>query len=123
MKFETLNREPLTYVKCADMYDQLDSGRDLEKYGTVSVPVKVKSVWISLSSEFRSDKKSAVAELGGEFDGTAVNLPSFMIPQVEDILRDGESLSLLARGKVGLEFYSYENKFGTQYACKWCDLK
>ncbi|MBO5839649.1 MAG: hypothetical protein J6R06_08255 [Bacteroidales bacterium] len=123
MKFADLNRKPLEYRKLADMTEALGLTEQHPDYGTTTPPVQVKSLWISLSSEYREDKKSAVAELGGDFEGVALNLPPHMIPVVEDILRDGESLSMIARGKVGLAFYEYENKFGMQTGAFWVDLK
>lgn len=120
--FAALNRKPLEYLKCSEMIERLGFGSEDDEHGEFTDPVVVKSLWISLSSEYRTDKKSAVAELGGEYEGIAVNLPSHMIPVVEEVLKDGESLSLIARGKVGISFYNYENKFGTQASVFWVDL-
>lgn len=123
MKFADLNRKPLEYRKLSDMVESLGLTEEHQDYGSSTVPVRVKNIWISLSSEYRDDKKSAVAELADDFEGVALNLPPHMIPVVEDILKDGESLSMIARGKVGLSFYEYENKFGTQTGAFWVDLK
>lgn len=120
--FSKFNRKPLDYRKPAELFEVLEKNEEPnEDYGVTTVPVKVKNVWISLSSEYRADKKSAVAELVDP-EGVAVNLPPHMIPQVEEVLKDGESLSLIARGRVGLSFYEYSNKFGTQTGCFWVDL-
>lgn len=120
--FARFNRKPLEYAKCSEMIERLGLSSEDDEHGECTNPVVVKNVWISLSSEYRSDKKSAVAELGGDCEGIAVNLPSHMIPVVEDVLKDGESLSMIARGKVGLSFYNYENKFGEQASAFWVDL-
>ena len=120
--FASLNRKPLEYLKCSEMIERLGLEAEDDEHGECTEPVVVKSLWISLSSEYRADKKSAVAELAGDYEGIAVNLPSHMIPVVEDVLKDGESLSLIARGKVGLSFYNYENKFGIQASAFWVDL-
>ena len=122
MKFADLNRKPLEYRKPYEMVEELGLTETHPEYGATTAPVKVKSLWISRSSEYREDRKSAVAELGGDHEGIAVNLPSHMIPVVDDILRDGESLSMIARGRVGLAFYEYENKFGQQTSAFWVDL-
>lgn len=120
--FAALNREPLKYVKCAEMIERLGLESEDDKHGECTKPVVVKSLWISPTSKYRADKKSAVAELAGDFEGVAVNLPSHMIPVVEEVRKDGESLSLIARGKVGLSFYNYENEFGVQASAFWVDL-
>lgn len=120
--FASLNRKPLDYFKPQEMIDKLGLTQTDDEHGECTVPVIVKSVWISLSSEYRADKKSAVAELAGDYEGIAVNLPPHMIPVVEEVLRDGESLSLIARGRVGIAFYNYENNFGEQAGVFWVDL-
>lgn len=120
--FESLNRKPLAYVKPAEMIDKLGLTCEDEDHGQHTEPVVVKSLWISLSSEYREDKKSAVAELAGEFSGVAVNLPPHMIPIVEEITHDGESLSMIARGHLGICFYKYDNNFGEQAGVFWKDL-
>lgn len=119
---DKFNKKPLEYLKAIELAEQLKEGVEYEDYGLVTEQVPVKNMWISFSSQYRKDGKSAVIELGGKFDGFALNAPNNMIPVIEDILKDGESLSLIARGKVGIELYHYENAFGDQIGVKWCDL-
>jgi len=119
---EKFNKKPLNYVKAADLIEELKPGEMYEDYGQATEKVPIKALWISFSSQYRKDGKSAVVELAGKYDGKALNLPNNMIPVVEEILKDGESLSMIARGRVGIELYTYENNFGDQVGVKWCEM-
>jgi hypothetical protein len=51
-----------------------------------------------------------------------VNAPGHMLDQVNEILNDAESVSLINGGYVGFKLYSYENKYGMQQAIEWIDI-
>lgn len=51
-----------------------------------------------------------------------VNAPSHLTSVVKDVLKDGESLSLINNGKVGFNIYTYENQHGVCYGLNWLDL-
>jgi hypothetical protein len=52
-----------------------------------------------------------------------VNAPHHMVEQVREILSDAESVNLINGGYVGFKLYTYENKYGTQYAIEWLDIE
>lgn len=51
-----------------------------------------------------------------------VNAPQHLTAVVKDVLKDGESLSLINNGKVGFNIYEYENQHGVCYGLNWLDL-
>lgn len=53
-----------------------------------------------------------------------IDLPEHMTETVEDILKDGESISLIKRGCVGLRATKYKDKKykKTCYSAEWVDL-
>ena len=121
MMFSNFNRKPLQYKKPQDFFDEVEheevDGREQ------TVPVVVKDIWIGYTSEYRADKKSAVASLTGEHEGEAVNLPPHMIPVVEEILASEQAMQMLRKGKAGLIFYEYENNHGSFVTCDFVDIK
>ena len=52
-----------------------------------------------------------------------VNLPGHLVDTAEQILKDGESVSLINNGCAGFKLYSYQNKYGTQYSIEWVDIE
>lgn len=51
-----------------------------------------------------------------------VNAPQHLTSVVNDVLVDGESISLINNGKVGFNIYTYENQHGLCYGLNWLDL-
>lgn len=118
--FAKFNRTPLEYLKPAEVFASTDHVEVDGREQTTNVLVK--DLWIGHTSEFRSDKKSAVASLGGDLEGKAVNLPGYMIPVVEEILSNESAVSSIKRGKCGLVFYEYENDHGTFVGVDFVDI-
>lgn len=56
-------------------------------------------------------------------DSELVNLPHFMMEQVEEVYSDGESVALINNGHVGFTIYTYENEYGTNYSISWVDIE
>lgn len=118
--FAQFNRKPLEYLKPAEVFASVNhvevDGREQ------TIDLAVKDLWIGHTSEFRSDKKSAVATFSGDMDGKAVNLPGYMIPVVEEILSNESAVSSMKRGKCALVFYEYTNDHGTFIGVDFVDV-
>ena len=52
-----------------------------------------------------------------------INAPANMLNVVKEILSDQASVNIINDGYAGFKLYEYENKFGTQYAVEWVDIK
>ena len=52
-----------------------------------------------------------------------INAPSHMLANCKEILLDQASVTMINDGYVGFKLYEYVNKFGTQYAIEWVDIK
>ena len=52
-----------------------------------------------------------------------VNAPAHMLDTVKDVLLDQPSVGMINDGYVGFKLYSYNNKFGQQYAVEWVDIE
>lgn len=120
--FSEFNRKPLNYRKPQELFDELTHEEGPEGREQ-TVPVEIKDLWIGYTSEYRADKKSAVASLGGSNAGEAVNLPPHMIPVVEEILANEQAVAAVKKGKAGLIFYEYENSHGDFVTCEFVDIK
>lgn len=64
---------------------------------------KVRGVFITKSELYG---KSPVAIL----DGKLVNLPSHLVPEIEEIRSDEEMIKEIKDGKVGFRIYTYDSK-------------
>ena len=78
----------------------------------------VLGLYINKKSKF-GDAPVAVSE------GMLINLPSFMVDTVNEMLEDSELIDAINRRKLGLEVYEYSPKdFPNKkcYSCRWIDM-
>lgn len=54
----------------------------------------------------------------------SINLPSFMVDTVNEMIADPEMVDAINAGEVGLEVYEYtpKNQTNTCYSCRWVDM-
>lgn len=55
-------------------------------------------------------------------DNELVNAPGHMLGTVEEVIIDGESLSLINNGYVGFKVYEYSNEHGEHFGIEWVDI-
>ena len=84
------------------------------KYGIKS-PFVIHAIYINKKGHFGDQPVLAT-------DNELVNAPHHLMECVNDILADAESINLINRGHVGFKIYTYDNKYGTNYALEWVDL-
>lgn len=85
-----------------------------EKYGMAN-PFKVNAIHIN--SKGRYGEQPVIVT-----DNELVNAPHHLMNCVHEILKDGESVSMINSGHVGFKVYSYENAHGPNYSLEWVDL-
>lgn len=95
-------------------YTYKDLRQLAEEYG-LKATFKVNAIYINKKGRYGHQPVIAT-------DNELVNAPHHMLEQVQEILSDGESVSLINNGYVGFKIYTYENQYGTQYAVEWIDL-
>jgi hypothetical protein len=81
--------------------------------------VKVDGLYINKKSKFDPHPVAINVE-----EKMLIDLPEHMTETVEEILKDGESISLIKRGCVGLRATKYIDKKykKTCYSAEWVDL-
>lgn len=92
--------------------------RDLQQLATengLKADYKVNAIYINKKGMYGDQPVIATND-------ALVNAPHHMVDQVREILSDAESVNLINGGYVGFKLYTYENKFGSQYAIEWIDF-
>jgi hypothetical protein len=81
--------------------------------------IKVDGLYINNKSDYGSHPVAINKD-----DGLLIDLPAYMTDTVNEILKDGESISLIKKGLVGLRAQKYTSKkFNkTCYGAEWVDL-
>ena len=51
-----------------------------------------------------------------------INAPAHIVEDLEQVVKDENSIKLVNLNKVGFQFYEYENKYGQQFGIEWVDL-
>lgn len=52
-----------------------------------------------------------------------LSAPSHMVSTIKEVLQDGESISLINNGLVGVKAYTYQSaKYGEQIGLEWVDI-
>lgn len=55
-------------------------------------------------------------------DSCLLNAPNHALEAVQSIITNDNYTDLVNKGRVGIKFYTYSNKFGKQYGLQWVDL-
>jgi len=84
------------------------------KYG-LDAQHKVNAIYVNKKGKYGDQPVIAT-------NNELVNAPHYMMDQVNDILSDAESVNLINGGYVGFKLYTYENKYGQQFAIEWLDF-
>lgn len=77
----------------------------------------LRSLYVNMNSKFGPAPCAVI-------DGYVVNLPKYLLQDVEDMLDDAEVIAEINAGKAGFQIRTYENRNGgTSYAVKWVEIK
>ena len=81
--------------------------------------IKVDGLYINTKSDYGNHPVAINVD-----DGLLIDLPQHTTETVEEVLKDGESISLIKRGAVGLRAQKYISKKykKTCYGVEWVDM-
>lgn len=98
--------------------------RDMFKRDGKEATHTVKALYINTKSKF-GDAPVAVT-ITEEKDNQQVdlvNLPSFMLSTVKDMIQDDELTEAIDNGEFGFTIYEYEGKNGYGFSAEWVDVE
>lgn len=98
-----------------EYFEHKDLADLAEEYGIDEVH-KINAIYINKKGKFGDQPVFAT-------DGELVNVPHHHLSVVNDILQDAESIAIINNGHAGFKLYTYENKFGTQFAVEFVDIE
>lgn len=96
------------FIKLEDVFSKFDKK-----------PIKVDGLYINTKSDYGDHPVAINVD-----NGLLIDLPEHMTDTVNEILKDGESISLIKKGVVGLRAQKYISKKykKTCYSAEWVDL-
>lgn len=104
-----VNTEGYGYKKLEELYNENGADQEYEMRG----------IYISHKSEF-GDAPVAIC------DGFFVNLPSYLLDDANEMMRDQETIDAINAGTFGFKIEPYEKEIGkktkTCYGVRWVDL-
>lgn len=92
-------------------------GEVFNNFGSISI--KVDGLYINTKSDYGNHPVAINVD-----NGLLIDLPQHMTEVVNEILKDGESISLIKKGVVGIRAQKYTSKKykKTCYSAEWVDL-
>lgn len=98
--------------------------RDMFKRDGKEAIHTVKALYINTKSKF-GDAPVAVTITGEgkEQQVDLVNLPSFMLQTVKDMIQDDDLTEAIDNGEFGFTIYEYEGKNGYGFSAEWVDVE
>ena len=112
--FSNVNTNDFTYINPKDLYEELKD-----------TPIKVAGVFINnKSSKYGAQAVAILPEYK-----KLLNLPSYMVIEVEEILKNEDMIKEIKDGKVSISLSTYTNQFSKQqdgsekvfYSVTWID--
>ena len=123
------NRKPYDYRKAQEVFDSLDKtetepGSPLMESAD---PIAFNDIWINPGSpeigpSVTIKLVSPVLEVPPDKDGQCINLPQYVVASARKIIEDPGAMAQIHKGKAGIKFFEYENKWGRQIAVNFVDL-
>ena len=97
--------------------------RDMFKRDGKEATHTVKALYINTKSKY-GDAPVAVTitENKDKQQIDLVNLPSFMLSTVKDMIQDDELTEAIDNGEFGFTIYEYEGKNGYGFSAEWVDV-
>ena len=98
--------------------------RDMFKRDGKEATHTVKALYINTKSKF-GDAPVAVTitENKDKQQVDLVNLPSFMLSTVKDMIQDDDLTEAIDNGEFGFTIYEYEGKNGYGFSAEWVDVE
>lgn len=122
------NRKPYDYRKAQEVFDELPkiqlSGTD---FRITTDPIAFNDMWINPGSpeigpSVTIKLVAPVLEVPPDKDGQCVNLPQYVVASARKIIEDLGAMAQIHKGRAGIKFFEYENKWGTQIGVQFEDL-
>lgn len=112
--FSDVNTKDYTYINPKDLYNEVKNA-----------PIKVAGVFINNKSSKYGAQAVAILP---EFN-KLLNLPSYMVEEIEEILTNDSMIKEIKDGKVSISLSTYTNQFSKQqdgtekvfYSVTWID--
>lgn len=112
--FSDVNTKDYTYINPKELYNEVKNA-----------PIKVAGVFINnKSSKYGAQAVAILPEYN-----KLLNLPSYMVDEVSEILKNDDMIKEIKDGKVSISLSTYTNKFSKQqdgtekvfYSVTWID--
>ena len=102
--------DPDNFIKAADA---------LDKYGDEIVPV----IAFGITKINKEEHPNAVSDRSAWIatEEEIINVPSFQLPVIEDILKNEDAIESCQNGLMGAKFVEYDCKYGTRVKIEFCN--